>query len=65
MAMQAQQNVPAIAIDLLNLKYAKESGDKMRAEIAQQKFDAKLSQTQAKKREKEYNTAWVPIHQGI
>ena len=56
MAMQAQQNVPAIAIDLLNLKYAKESGDKMRAEIAQQKFDAKLSQTQAKKREKEYNT---------
>ena len=53
----APRNVPAIALDLLNLQYAKEQGDETNAEIQRQKLDAKIAGMQSSMWEKNYNTA--------
>lgn len=50
------RNVPAIALDLLNIQYAQEQGDEMNEKILKQKLDAKLATMQSKIWEKNYNT---------
>lgn len=53
---QMPTSVPAVATNLLNIRYALETGDKTKAEIERAKLDAKLSEIAAKNYESQYNT---------